>query len=152
MGAGACVDSIGVQLLAMSACTCHAQRERRMKYPGRIIKAGEADARIVKALKTALNKALALRGGEAIVLDADNPTFGPRMKQAVQLFQVRHVDEQGQPLKTDGEVGITERLLPRVLNIRPAHKFKSTVRLRKRQEIRPGNISSIENSSKSHDV
>ncbi len=76
-----------------------------MKYPGRIIKVGEADARIVKALKTALNKALALRGGEAIVLDADNPTFGPRMKQAVQLFQARNVDDEGQPLKTDGEVG-----------------------------------------------
>ncbi|HIV70386.1 MAG TPA: CHAP domain-containing protein [Candidatus Aquabacterium excrementipullorum] len=76
-----------------------------MKYPGRIIKVGEADARIVKALKTALNKALALRGGEAIVLDTDNPLFGPRMKQAVQLFQARNVDDQGQPLKTDGEVG-----------------------------------------------
>ena len=38
-----------------------------MKYPGRVIKAGEADARIVKALKTALNQALALKGEEAIV-------------------------------------------------------------------------------------
>ncbi|NBD19083.1 CHAP domain-containing protein [Aquabacterium fontiphilum] len=76
-----------------------------MKYPGRLIKMGEADARIVKALKNALNKALALRGGDAIVLDADNPTFGPRMKQAVMLFQARHLDDQGQPLRTDGEVG-----------------------------------------------
>lgn len=76
-----------------------------MRYPGRVIKMGETDPRVVRALKTALNKALVLRGGEAIVLDPDNPHFGPRMKQAVQLFQARHVDERGQPLKTDGEVG-----------------------------------------------
>lgn len=76
-----------------------------MKYPGRIIKVGETDARIVKALKTALNKALALKGGEALVLDPDNPLFGPRMKQAVMLFQARSLDDQGQPLKIDGEVG-----------------------------------------------
>lgn len=76
-----------------------------MKYPGRVIKSGEADARVVKALKTALNQALALRGSEAIVLDADNPLFGPRMKQAVKLFQARNVDNQLQPLKVDGEVG-----------------------------------------------
>lgn len=76
-----------------------------MLYPGRIIKMGETDARIVKALKTALNKALVLRGDEALQLDPGNPSFGPRMKQAVQLFQARHVDAQGQPLKTDGEVG-----------------------------------------------
>lgn len=76
-----------------------------MKYPGRIIRMGETDARIVKALKTALNRALVLRGDEALRLDPDNPTFGPRMKEAVRLFQARHVDRQGQPLKTDGEVG-----------------------------------------------
>lgn len=76
-----------------------------MKYPGRVIKMGEADPGIVKALKQALNKALALRGAEAITLDPDNPSFGPRMKQAVQLFQARRVDSDGQPLKADGEVG-----------------------------------------------
>ena len=76
-----------------------------MKYPGRVIRAGESDARIVKALKTALNRALALRGGDSIVLAADNPRFGPRMTQAVRLFQARNLDDQGQPLKIDGEVG-----------------------------------------------
>lgn len=76
-----------------------------MRYPGRVIKMGESDAHIVKALKQALNRALALRGTDAIRLDAANPTFGPRMKQAVQLFQARHVDAEGQPLKSDGEVG-----------------------------------------------
>lgn len=76
-----------------------------MKYPGRVIKTGEADAAVVKALKKALNTVLVLRGTDAIQLDADNPVFGARMKQAVQLFQARHVDAEGQPLKADGEVG-----------------------------------------------
>lgn len=76
-----------------------------MRYPERIIKLGERDARIVKALKVALNRSLALRGAEAISLETDNPNFGPRMKQAVQLFQARNVDRDGRPLKADGEVG-----------------------------------------------
>ena len=76
-----------------------------MQYPGRIIKMGESDARIVKGLKQALNRALVLRGDEAIRLDPENLSFGPRMKQAVCLFQARNVDDQGQPLKIDGEVG-----------------------------------------------
>lgn len=76
-----------------------------MDYPGRVIKSGEQDARIVKALKMQLNRALALQGSNAIRLDPDNPSFGLQMKQAVQVFQARHVDSQGRPLKTDGEVG-----------------------------------------------
>lgn len=76
-----------------------------MKYPGRIVKIGEFDAQIVKAVKAALNKELVLRGESALLLDPTNPSFGPSMKQAVRLFQARHVDAQGQPLKTDGEIG-----------------------------------------------
>ncbi|SFB75937.1 CHAP domain-containing protein [Polaromonas sp. OV174] len=76
-----------------------------MKYPGRVIKVGETDATVVKALKNALNDALALHGAQAIELDPDNPLFGLRMKQAVQLFQTRNLDAQGQPLKADGAVG-----------------------------------------------
>ena len=76
-----------------------------MKYPGRVIKVGEADIAVVRALKNALNSALVLRGSEAIQLDPENPVFGPRMKQAVRLFQTRRVDAGGQPLKADGEVG-----------------------------------------------
>ena len=76
-----------------------------MHYPGRLIKSGEQDARIVKALKRQLNQALALQGRNAIRLDPDNPMFGPQMKQAVQMFQARRVDAEGRPLKTDGEVG-----------------------------------------------
>lgn len=76
-----------------------------MQYPGRVIKMGEQDARIVKALKTQLNQVLALAGDQRIVLDADNPVFGAKVKSAVQLFQARHVDLLGHPLKPDGEVG-----------------------------------------------
>ena len=57
-----------------------------MRYPGHVIKTGESDARLVKALKTALNRALALRGVLAVRLDPDNPRFGPQMKQAVQTL------------------------------------------------------------------
>jgi hypothetical protein len=76
-----------------------------MQYPGRVIKMGETDARVVKALKVALNRALVLKGAQALQLDPDNPRFGPQMKAAVQLFQARSVDRFGAPLKPDGEVG-----------------------------------------------
>lgn len=76
-----------------------------MQYPGRVIKQGESDARIVKALKNQLNRALSLSGAQAVKLDPDNPSFGPMMKQAVQLFQARNVDAEGNPLKPDGQVG-----------------------------------------------
>lgn len=76
-----------------------------MKYPGRVVKVGESNVAVVKALKTALSKALVLQGSDALDLDPENPAFGARMKRAVQLFQTRHLDAQGQPLKADGEVG-----------------------------------------------
>lgn len=76
-----------------------------MKYPGRIIKAGEQDSNIVRALKTQLNRALAMQRLADLKLDPDEPTFGSKMKQAVRLFQVRNVDSEGRPLRTDGEVG-----------------------------------------------
>jgi CHAP domain/Putative peptidoglycan binding domain len=77
-----------------------------MQYPGRVIKMGETDAAVVKALKNALNRALVLKGVDAVPLDSANPRFGPQMKQAVQLFQARNVDPAtGAPLKPDGEVG-----------------------------------------------
>lgn len=78
-----------------------------MDYPGRVIKQGEQDAALVKALKRQLNQALALQAGDEGLqpLDETNPNFGPNMKQAVRLFQARHVDAQGRPLKADGEIG-----------------------------------------------
>ena len=74
-----------------------------MDYPGRLIKAGETDGRIVGALKKQLNKMLSLAPDQR--LNPDDPNFGPRMKQLVKLFQARHVDREGRPLRQDGEVG-----------------------------------------------
>jgi hypothetical protein len=74
-----------------------------MKYPGRIIKLGENDAAIMKAVKERLNKLLALNADEK--LDPSKPTFGPRTKQVVKLFQARNVDGDGNPLRQDGEIG-----------------------------------------------
>lgn len=76
-----------------------------MKYPGRIVKMGEQDANIVKALKVQLNKALGADNDPSVRLDPADPNFGPKMKQAVKLFQSRNVDLQGYPLSQDGKVG-----------------------------------------------
>jgi hypothetical protein len=75
-----------------------------VKYPGRFIKEGEKDARIVKALKQRLNKVLVLKGTPD-ELDPTNRNFGPKMKQLIKLFQDRNVDSAGVPLKSDGQVG-----------------------------------------------
>jgi hypothetical protein len=76
-----------------------------MMYPGRVIKAGEQDSTIVKALKKQLNKTLGVESDSASRLDPNDPDYGPRMKQAVKNFQARNVDAEGRPLKQDGDVG-----------------------------------------------
>lgn len=76
-----------------------------MRYPGRIVKAGEKDAGIVKALKQRLNEVLAVESDPTLKLDPADPNFGPRMRQTVKFFQTRNVDAEGRPLKQDGEVG-----------------------------------------------
>jgi hypothetical protein len=76
-----------------------------MQYPGRIIKAGESDTNIVKALKMRLNEVLAIEHDPDLRLNPDDPNFGPRMTQVVKLFQARNVDTEGRPLKQDGEAG-----------------------------------------------
>lgn len=72
-----------------------------MNYPGRIIKMGEKDATIVRAIKIRLNEMV----GTESNLNIDDPTFGQKMKQVVKLFQARHVDSMGRPLSQDGEIG-----------------------------------------------
>lgn len=74
-----------------------------MKYPQRVIRMGEADAAVVRAVKQQLNTQLALTGDDR--LDPDHPRFGPGTRQAVRLFQARHVDADGRPLRQDGEIG-----------------------------------------------
>ena len=76
-----------------------------MKYPGRLIKKGEKDKTVVKALQQAL-KDLGIDVG---AIDGD---FGNATKSAVQYFQSTNVDETGNPLVADGVVGaITWRIL-----------------------------------------
>lgn len=77
-----------------------------MEYPGRVIRAGEADADVVRALKQKLDSALAIGGHPELRLDPENPYFGPRMERTVRLFQARHVDATGHPLVQDGEIGV----------------------------------------------
>lgn len=74
-----------------------------MRYPGHIVKVGEVDPDIVRAIKRRLNATLG--SDTSLRLDPDNPNFGPRMKQVVKLYQSRNVDASGHPLKPDGQVG-----------------------------------------------
>ena len=74
-------------------------------YPGRVIKKNEADKNIVRAIQQRLNET----GCGPITVDGD---FGPNTESAVKLFQVRFPDQDGVPLKVDGQVGaITWRML-----------------------------------------
>lgn len=74
-----------------------------MIYPGRIIRTGEPDAAIVLDVKRRLNEVL--EPGGIILLDDRCPDFDANTRNAVMLFQARHVDAAGRSLKQDGEIG-----------------------------------------------
>jgi len=69
-----------------------------MKYPGRVVRKGEPDAAVVKALA----KGLAARG-----YNAPDPAgvYDAGLVALVKLFQAQNADAGGRPLKVDGEVG-----------------------------------------------
>jgi hypothetical protein len=69
-----------------------------MKYPGRIIKEGETNATIVKAIQ---KKLVELNIGDL----QGTGTYGIKTKNAVKLFQATHMDQFGNPLEVDGQVG-----------------------------------------------
>lgn len=69
-----------------------------LPYPGRVIKKGEKDKAIVLAVQRRLNES----GVGPIKEDGD---FGKNTDGAVRLFQARFPDADGQPLKTDGQIG-----------------------------------------------
>ena len=69
-----------------------------MEYPNRIIKKGDADKTVVKAIQTMLNFK---RCGNLVV----DGVFGNQTEKAVKLFQTRHTDFSGQSLVADGIVG-----------------------------------------------
>src|SRR6187399_960602 len=69
-----------------------------MNYPGRIIKKGDTDPKVVKAVQKMLNE----KGCGPIDVDGD---FGSQTFNAVKLFQARFTDQNGNPLVIDGKIG-----------------------------------------------
>lgn len=76
-----------------------------MEYPGHVIRMGEEDGDLVKAVKQRLNTLLGAASDAGVRLAEDDPNFGPKMQQMVRLFQARNVDAEGRPLRQDGEIG-----------------------------------------------
>lgn len=69
-----------------------------MSYPKRIIKTGESDTTIVRAIQSQLGK----RGITNVVVDG---IFGNETASAVKLFQTLNRDKHNIPLESDGIVG-----------------------------------------------
>lgn len=69
-----------------------------MQYPGRLIKKGEQNTIIVKAIQTQLNS----KGLGTVVIDGD---FGLLTERLVKLFQTRNRDSMGNNLIADGIIG-----------------------------------------------
>ena len=69
-----------------------------MRYPGRIVRRGEADGAIVRAVADAL-------GGFGYRGEGASAGFDASLASRVKLFQSQHFDANGLPLKVDGEVG-----------------------------------------------
>lgn len=70
-----------------------------MKYPGRLIKKGETDKAIIKAVQNQLNS----KGYGPI--DVSVGLFGPKTVSAVKLFQAQNTDQNGALLQPDGVIG-----------------------------------------------
>jgi hypothetical protein len=69
-----------------------------MEYPNRIITTGEKDAAVVKQIQTRLNQ----MGYGLSFIDG---IFDQTTIKAVKAYQQNHLDQNGNPLITDGEVG-----------------------------------------------
>jgi hypothetical protein len=69
-----------------------------MQYPNKLIKAGEKNKTIVKAIQQRLNET-GLGPLQVIGI------FGPKTTHAVKLFQATHRDQNGHALEVDGKVG-----------------------------------------------
>ncbi len=68
-------------------------------YPGRIVKTGDSDKTIVKAIQQRLNAVGCGPIDETGMFDKD------QTEKAVKLFQARFTDVTGRPLEVDGKVG-----------------------------------------------
>jgi hypothetical protein len=94
-----------------------------MNYPGRLIKKGENDIEIVRAIQVKLNE----KGLEIIPITG---IFNEQTKRVVKLFQARNFDKFGNPLIVDGVLGaITWESLFRVaiISTTPLSIFNSNV-------------------------
>jgi hypothetical protein len=69
-----------------------------IRFPGRLVKAGDPNPDVVAALQQRLNEV----GCGPIDVDG---IFGPQTTDAVRLFQIRFTDLDREPLKVDGLVG-----------------------------------------------
>ncbi|MEO8665498.1 MAG: CHAP domain-containing protein [Ignavibacteria bacterium] len=69
-----------------------------MNYPGRVIKKGDKDPKVVKAVQKMLNE----NGCGTLEVDGD---FGNNTYNAVKVFQSRFPDQNGNPLVVDGKIG-----------------------------------------------
>ena len=72
--------------------------EQPMRFPGRLVKAGDPNPQVVVAIQRRLNDV------GCGPIDEDG-IFGPQTTDAVRLFQMRFSDVDGQPLRVDGLVG-----------------------------------------------
>jgi peptidoglycan hydrolase-like protein with peptidoglycan-binding domain len=86
------------QRLAKWLGAVYLAKKKIMKYPGRIIKKGEASKTIVKAVQKRLTEL-------GIDQFGDSGVFGPKTESAVKMFQARFSDAQGNPLVVDGQLG-----------------------------------------------
>ena len=69
-----------------------------MDYPNKVIKAGETNKTIVKAIQQKLNE-VGLGPIEVIGV------YGPKTINAVKLFQAMHRDQNGNAMEIDGKIG-----------------------------------------------
>jgi peptidoglycan hydrolase-like protein with peptidoglycan-binding domain len=69
-----------------------------MDYPNKVIKAGETNKTIVKAIQQKLNQ-VGLGPIEVIGV------YGPKTINAVKLFQAMHRDQNGNAMEIDGKIG-----------------------------------------------
>lgn len=74
------------------------KKNKIMNYPGRLIKKGEKDKKIVEAIQKQLNK----KGCGELKVDGD---FGTKTQSAIKLFQTRNTDQNGNLLLIDGVLG-----------------------------------------------
>ena len=74
-------------------------RVASLPFPGRIIKVGDPDREIVKAIQRRLNEVGCGPIEETGIFDEQDT------KRAVKLFQARFTDVSGRPLLIDGKVG-----------------------------------------------